>query len=125
MKFTIKINLLALKNATLLKIRGKQEPKLCLVVPIEDNRLYIGEKGVYLDMTAFELRSTGRNGETHLLKQAIPKFAYKTMTEEERKNQPLLGTLKPVDNAAKTAAAAAKAPQGFVEDVDDNEELPF
>ena len=118
-KFTLKLNLLALKNAAVTRLKGAQETKLCLVIPIEDNRLYVGDKGVYLDLTAFELRETGRHGDTHLLKQSLPKQAYKSMSEEERKAQPLLGSMKPLESQPQSYAAA---PMSYAED---EEALPF
>lgn len=121
MRFNIKLNLLNLRNAAITRIKGAQETKLCLVVPIEDNWLYVGEKGVYLDLTAFELRDAGRNGETHLLKRSLPRNAYKTMSEEERRTQPLLGSMRPAESHAQ-AAAVVTAPEAFAEDA---EELPF
>ena len=118
-KFTLKLNLLALKNAAVTRLKGAQETKLCLVIPIEDNRLYVGDKGVYLDLTAFELRETSRHGDTHLLKQSLPKQAYKSMSEEERKAQPLLGSMKPLESQPQSYAAA---PMSYAED---EEALPF
>lgn len=122
MKYTLKLNLLNLKNAAVTRIKGAQETKLCMVIPIEDNHLYVGDKGVYLDVTAFELRETGRNGDTHLLKQSLPKNAYQSMSEEERRAQPLLGSMKPLESKSQQSYVAASAPFGYAED---NGDLPF
>lgn len=120
-KFTLKLNLLALKNAAVTRLKGAQETKLCLVIPIDDNHLFVGEKGVYLDLTAFELRETGRSGDTHLLKQSLPKQAYKAMSEEERRDKPLLGSMKPMESQSQAQSYAA-APMSYAED---EEALPF
>lgn len=121
MKFNLKLNLLSLKNTAVTRIKGAQETRLCLVIPIEENHLFVGEKGVYLDLTAFGLRETGRHGDTHLIKQSLPKHAYNSMSEAERKEQPLLGSMRPLESRAQSAAAAS-APVVYAED---DEVLPF
>jgi hypothetical protein len=84
-----------LKNAFTTSFQGRAETKRCIVIPIDDNSLYIGEKGVYLDMVATELRDA-KFDDTHLVKRSIPKDVYAAMTEEERKNNPIIGNLKPI-----------------------------
>ena len=49
-----KLNLLQL-HAVRKMISGKAGAVECLVIPIEKNRLFIGEKGIYLDLIAFEI----------------------------------------------------------------------
>lgn len=70
--YGIKIDLLKLKNSFVTNLKGKAETKRCLVIPIDDSGVYLGEKGVYLNMTAFEMREQ-RYGDTHVLKQAYRK----------------------------------------------------
>jgi hypothetical protein len=62
----------------------------CLIIPLEKNHLFKGEKGVYLDLTAFELKERKEN-KTHLIKQQLPKDVFKAMTDEQKKNTPILG----------------------------------
>jgi hypothetical protein len=62
----------------------------CLIIPLESNYLFKGEKGVYLDLTAFELKEKKEN-KTHLIKQTIPKDIFKAMTDEQKKATPILG----------------------------------
>jgi len=50
-----KINLLNL-HAVRKMMPGQLGQVECLVIPIEKNKLFIGEKGVYLDIVAFELQ---------------------------------------------------------------------
>jgi hypothetical protein len=70
--------------------KGAAGPVECLIIPLEKNYLFKGEKGVYLDLTAFELKEKKEN-KTHLIKQTIPKEIFKAMTEEQKRNTPILG----------------------------------
>jgi len=62
----------------------------CLIIPLEPNHLFKGKSGVYLDLTAFELKEKKEN-KTHLIKQQFPKEVFKAMTDEQKKNTPILG----------------------------------
>lgn len=108
-----KINLAALKNATILKM-GKNKDVDCLVIPIEQNHLYKSEKGaVYLDMQGFELKSKREGSkDTHMIVQSLPKDVRDKQTEAEKKENPILGNHIVWDQAEsgtteKTAAVAA------------------
>jgi hypothetical protein len=64
----------------------------CLVIPIELNNLFKGDKGVYLDLIAFELANKKENSkDTHLVKQSLNKEKRESMTEDDLKNMPILG----------------------------------
>lgn len=93
--FGIKIDLLKLKNSFVTNLKGKAATKRCLVIPIDDSGVYLGEKGVYLNLTAVEMREQ-RYGDTHVLKQSLAKEVYQAMSEEERMAQPIFGALKPI-----------------------------
>lgn len=91
-----KINLLNL-HAVRKMMPGKLGPVECLVIPIEKNKLFIGEKGVYLDLIAFEIDPSKRNTDSrdsHLLKQSFSKEIREKMTEEQLKEMPILGNLQ-------------------------------
>jgi len=72
--------------------KGAAGPVECLIIPLEKNHLFKGEKGIYLDMTAFELKEK-KDNQTHLIKQSLPKDVYSKMTEEQKKAAPILGNL--------------------------------
>ena len=78
--FGIKIDLLKLKNSFVTNLKGKAATKRCLVIPIDDSGVYLGEKGVYLNLTAVEMREQ-RYGDTHVLKQSLAK---EVRSEERR-----------------------------------------
>jgi hypothetical protein len=85
----IKLNLQNLICACRLE-KGVSGPVECLIIPLEKNHLFKGEKGVYLDLTAFELKEP-KEKKTHLIKQQLPKEVFKAMTDEQKKNTPILG----------------------------------
>lgn len=88
---SIKVNLRQLKHAVQV-MKGTSGTMKCLIIPIDQNNLYEGEKGTYLDLTAFELKEKKADSkDTHLLKQLLPKAVYEAMSEEQRKAQPILG----------------------------------
>lgn len=89
---SIKLNLKQLKHVEK-EITGKGGKKVkCLIIPIVENRIYEGEKGSYLDITAIEIKNkTGDSKDTHLLKQNFAKEVYEKMTDEEKKAEPILG----------------------------------
>ena len=91
MKLNIKLNLSNLISAVRFE-NGANGPVECLIIPIEANHLFKGKSGVYLDMTAFELKEI-KDNQTHLIKQSLPKEIYKAQTEEQKKAMPILGNV--------------------------------
>lgn len=133
MNKNIKINLTAFAGVGTINLTGKSgKPKKCLVIPIEDNHLYEGEKGIYADFIAWEMRERKENGATHLIKQSLPKEVRDGLTDLEKKALPIFGDLRdamtekkgldtysmPVSTPEQAAPVYATAP----EPVDD---LPF
>jgi hypothetical protein len=91
-----KLNLLQL-NAVRKVITGQLGPVECLVIPIEKNKLFVGEKGIYLDLIAFEIDPAKRNAEskdTHLVKQSFSKEVREAMSEDELKSMPIIGNFQ-------------------------------
>lgn len=93
---SIKLNLNQLKHVVkdFTGKDGKTKVK-CLVIPIDENMIYQGEKGNYLNITAIEIKDRSKfsadQKDTHLLKQDIPRDKYESMTDEEKKSMPILG----------------------------------
>ncbi|MGL5912789.1 MAG: hypothetical protein ACRCZB_01390 [Bacteroidales bacterium] len=120
--FSIKADLLKLKNSFITNIKGKTATKKCLVIPIEDAKLFLGEKGVYLDLTAIEMREA-RYDDTHIVKQNFTKEVYEAMTEEEKEAQPILGSLKPLKPSPAKQMEVKNSMDA--ETAFDNDDLPF
>lgn len=85
---SIKLNLRQLKSEVL-KREGKDD---CIIIPIKQNNLFVGEKGIYLDVSAIELKNPIEGSKkTHLLKQNLNKEVYGKMSKEEKEAMPILG----------------------------------
>ncbi len=68
----------------------------CLAIPIGINNLSVADNNeIYLNMVAWESDKL-KNGQTHLLKQSLPKELVDRMSDEEKKSMPILGSVKPM-----------------------------
>lgn len=99
--FSIKADLLKIKGAAMINLKGRTATKRCLVIPVDDSGLFVGEKGVYLNMTAVEMQEP-KYGDTHCLKVSLDKDAYKALSEEERKAIPIIGGMRELESQART-----------------------
>lgn len=93
-----------------------------IVIDIDDSGVYLGEKGVYLNLTAVEMREQ-RYGDTHVLKQSLSKEIYQAMSEEERMAQPIVGALKPIESQQRQMEVTQTT--NAAEAVEDPDDLPF
>ncbi len=89
-RISTKINLAGLKHSRKM-MNGQSGPIECVIIPIEANKLFVGEKGIYLDLIGFEIANP-KGKETHVVKQSLPLEILEKMTEEERNDMPLLGS---------------------------------
>lgn len=130
---SIKLNLTQLKHVKR-EFTGKdgQSKILCLVLPIEENKIFQGEKGMYLDITAIEIKNkSGDSKDTHLLKQSFGKEIYDAMTTEERESYPILGNAiqwgRQEPNPVKSDALSESTVDQYFDNKNDDEEsdLPF
>ena len=121
--YSIKADLLKVKGAAIINLKGKTATKQCLVIPVDGSGLFVGEKGVYLNMTAVEMREP-RYGDTHCVKINLDKDAYSALTEEERKAIPILGGLHEIERQSQTMAAAQTIDMTAGSD-DEHDDLPF
>lgn len=125
--FNGKLNLLKLKRAGIMQIQGRTGVLRCLVIPVEDNNIFVTTdennhpKAAYIDLTAWELKNP-KYDETHMIKQSLPKEVREKMTDEEKKAIPILGGLKPVIFESQNAASSCAAPIAQTQNSDD---LPF
>lgn len=91
---SIKIDLLKIKHSGIVNLTNKKKEKIkCLVIKLDNEDLYIGEKGIYLNLTGYEVEESKFN-QTHILKINYDKDFFSKMTEEERKNTPIIGNIK-------------------------------
>lgn len=101
--FLGKMNFMKFKNACVINLKGNTGEKKGVFIPIDDNHLFVSydetgkTKAVYVDFVAFESPNS-RYGDTHGLKLSIPKEIRERMSEEEQRNIPFFGNLKPYVN---------------------------
>ena len=128
MNLNIKINLLALENVAIIPIQGSSKTKKCVVIPIEDNDIYMSmdeelkPKSAYLSAIAWESKEVGKYGDTHRICQSFSKEYRERVGEEELKKKPILGNGKPVQKKEQgVVKTEAKTPDVKVSEDD----LPF
>jgi len=113
-----KINLMQLQ-AAIRKMKGESGEVECLIIPIEKNNLFKGEKGIYLDLIAFEIEKKGESKDTHLVKQSLPKDVREFMADEELRAMPILGNLQVWGDFTEPE------PQSSMEVKQEDDDLPF
>lgn len=121
--FSIKADLLKIKGAAIINLKGKTATKRCLVIPVDDSGLFVGEKGVYLNMTAVEMREP-RYGDTHCVKINLDRDAYNALSEEERRNIPILGGMHELEQQVRTMQVTQTIDVSQAADNPDDD-LPF
>lgn len=121
--FSIKEDLLKLRGAFITNFKGRTETKRCLVIPVDDSGLYVGEKGVYLNLTAIEMENP-QFKETHCIKQSLDKEIYEALSEEQRQALPIIGGMKPLVKKAAPQKDVGSTFDG-AQAVENTNDLPF
>lgn len=120
--FSIKTDLLKLAGACVVNLKGKTATKQCVVIPVEESNLFVGEKGVYLNLTAIEMKES-RYGDTHCVKQSIDKDKFAAMTEEQRKALPILGGMHALESRQQQTMEVKTTVT--TDDIEGDDDLPF
>lgn len=107
MNYLESLNLSKFNGASVMEIQGATTKKRCVVIPIEENYLYEGKNGIYTSLIAHERKSVGSSGDTHFLTMQIPKDKYNALTEEQRKNNPIMGNMKEVTTRSEQKATSS------------------
>lgn len=116
---TGKLNLLNL-HCSRMNMKSKSGILECLVIPIEKNQLFIGEKGIYLDIIAFEIKNKKEGiKDTHLVKQSFSKEVRELMPKEVLDAIPILGSLQ-ISNGF-----TEREPVSNTETLNEVDDLPF
>lgn len=122
---SLNVDLLKLSKAGIAKIHGIK----CLVVPIEENDLYIkvnqddgSPRGCYLSMSAWERKEVSQYGDTHLVKQSFSKAYQETHDKAEIDAAPIIGNGKPI--VPKSGVERVEAPIVDAQ-VENESDLPF
>lgn len=94
--YNIKIDIKKLKEVSYVKIKGRP----CVLIPTDVNpELFVGQKGIYLNLAAFALRNPSQFGDTHLVKSSPDKATVDAMTDDQRADIPILGNMRPIKRA--------------------------
>lgn len=115
--FNVKINLALMNGVKTITSKKNNEKYVC--IPLSANYIFEGRKGLYMDLTAYSY--DGKFGESHFLKNRIPKDVYEKMSEEDKKNTTILGSLSPLEM---DKGIAEKVDYQEFEEVSEND-LPF
>lgn len=120
-RISTRLTLSNLKNAVVIK-HGKNKDVECLLIPIEQNKLYKNDKGVVsIDLIGFEFNNTKDNSkDTHLVKQSFSKEYLEKLTDDEKNALPILGNHVDWDKSGGSQSNDQGAPM-----VDDESDLPF
>lgn len=115
--FNIKLNVCAFKHV-IRKMKNKAgEMVECLIMPLEANHAFPGEKGRYIDITAIAVKNP-KFDDTHILKQSLPKEVYEKMNDDEKKSTPIFGNMGPWKGGKSEAGAV-------VDNGAEDDDLPF
>lgn len=131
MNISIKVNLKQLKHVER-EMTNKDGKKIkVLILPVEENMIFQGEKGSYLNLTAIEIKDRSKfsadQKDTHLIKQDIPKEKYEAMSEEARKAMPILGNAIAWGRQEAAPVASSELSESAVDQYMDeaDDSLPF
>lgn len=124
--FSIKVNLTKINGASLITLTGKSgKKKQGVFIPVEDAPLYIGEKGTYLNLIAFQTKEEKFN-QTHFIKVSVDREAYDAMTKEEREAIPIVGNVSKIEGSGSPMEASSAAViNGESFAPADDDDLPF
>lgn len=64
------------------------------VTKIDKESLYKGEKGTYMTLDVLEVKNS-KYGDTHMVKQVLSKEKYQSLSDEQKKQIPILGNMSP------------------------------
>lgn len=120
----IKVNLTKIAGAHFITLGGRRGPTKCIVMPVEDRNLYVGEKGVYLDLTAFQYKEQ-KFADSHFIKPNLPKEVFDGMTKEQQDAIEICGGVKPIQPKQMATAETSEFVPPVGEGAAEGSDLPF
>lgn len=133
------LNLARLTNVGIMTVQGKTGAKKCVVVPIDDNDIFIKvenktardgtqytDRKYCLGVEVYERRETNQFGHTHYMKHSLSKEFVASHPKEvvDELNKVYLGDMKPILIPSNNQSATVEAPVA-VAAPDDDCDLPF
>lgn len=96
--FRVDIDLSKFRNSCVMELKRGSEPVQCLIIPLAENNLKVyNNGGIYANFNVSEMQKSNNYGATHYIKRFLTKDEYKALSDEEKKNQPFFGSMKPLD----------------------------
>ena len=115
--FNLKLNICGFVH-TVRKMKSKSGEMIdVIILPIDANHVFKGEKGMYVDITAIAVANP-KFDDTHILKQSLPKEVYEKLSDEDKKKTPIFGNMAPWKKNAGEAPAN-------IDSGSDDDDLPF
>jgi hypothetical protein len=97
--FNFKLDLSKFEGFGKVTLTGKSgQAKRCIVIPIEGNSVFEGEKGTYIDLVCFETPNSEYGSHMVTLSKTKEEQEHEKQTGE-RVRKPIVGNLKPFGNS--------------------------
>lgn len=118
---TIGLQLNKLNDVSVVDVRGRK----CVVIPVEENGIYISEKGTIVLSFYMTKMNEEKWGKTHALKRRLNREEYLSMTKAQRDSTPIVGYFEPYRSKEDDSSYALEQPKRYNNSNDDLNGLPF
>ena len=108
--YNFKLDLSKFEGFGKVTLTGKSgQAKRCIVIPIEGNSVFEGEKGTYIDLVCFETPNSEYGSHMVTLSKTKEEQEHEKQTGE-RIRKPIVGNLKPFGNSQSAAGEEYSLP---------------
>ena len=108
--YNFKLDLSKFEGFGKVTLTGKSgQAKRCIVIPIEGNSVFEGEKGTYIDLVCFETPNSEYGSHMVTLSKTKEEQEHEKQTGE-RVRKPIVGNLKPFGNSQASAGEEYSLP---------------
>ena len=108
--YNFKLDLSKFEGFGKVTLTGKSgQAKRCIVIPIEGNSVFEGEKGTYIDLVCFETPNSEYGSHMVTLSKTKEEQEHEKQTGE-RIRKPIVGNLKPFGNSQSSAGEEYSLP---------------
>lgn len=123
--YKVKLDLAKLCNTQVVEVQGKK----CVVIPVDDNGIFLSQKGgIYLDLIARE-NAEPKYGQTHYIKRNVSKKTFAEMSNDARDSvKNIVGNLAPFEFENNNTAPQTPTPVSQIPETPkavDVNSLPF
>lgn len=94
--YSIRLGLKQLNQVVVTNIKGKAGNSVpVVIIPIEPNGIFVGEKDVYLNLSAFSVQNS-QYGNSHLIKRSLTEEENERLSEDEKHSMPIVGNMREI-----------------------------